>query len=566
MRLRLRFPRKWAIMAIHGDVMSITSGDNSHACLSKNNPIAVPLSKQESKNKQVRYDINCIDFCDEKVMLKTPSMRSEHLGHNDSSSSLSSDVPITKSRVEPNKSSCNHHDDNSSSSLHQEIKKDESLTMQHHRDLVSAIFEIGINKSSPSTVTEMMRNCDEYHLTRERTKSHLQKYRERKQEGKAQFLKEYESFLQQIPESFPNAGHQALEKALGGGRLSDLVGGDAAAICTHLDSNKDNSINLISQMHRDEIDFPALTDTEKETRLGKSLVCIKELLLYVKNFTMERRHRPKAVPSAEITQLCTLLERNHKRNCVPETHDSNIVYHQNHAYYPHHPQAISYASLNYSGIPLTCHPPDYFTQDPSRYYPWHPHGSSISGSDFSSHHPSHIQYSPIPQPQRSNGSPVAWYNEHCHYQGISIEPYREISSWRSYYHPSSLIQSQQPSIQDQTKVLPPENSTCGNHERFSKEQSPSLHDYFSDMEDQPKDQKYEQRQRTPSSFGAGYPPAAITKSMVSPVHRNMFWDESLSPGQRDNHTSHRDRRYNRLQMDMNEAAAHQYPPRKKARR
>lgn len=87
-----------------------------------------------------------------------------------------------------------------------------------HRDFVSAIFDVGLKHSSPSTIVEHMpKNPD---ITTERIKSHLQKYRLHRQKSKQDFMSSYEASLNKFQ-----------DKGLGG--VKSLTNGDAAAHLTY---------------------------------------------------------------------------------------------------------------------------------------------------------------------------------------------------------------------------------------------------------------------------------------------------------------------------------------------
>jgi hypothetical protein len=89
-------------------------------------------------------------------------------------------------------------------------------TSAMHRQFVEAIYEIGINHASPSVIMEHMAymspepvdrmdngtgsSIDSYvasgHITSERVKSHLQKYRKNKKKSKDKFRREYDRWMQ----------------------------------------------------------------------------------------------------------------------------------------------------------------------------------------------------------------------------------------------------------------------------------------------------------------------------------------------------------------------------------
>ena len=62
-----------------------------------------------------------------------------------------------------------------------------------HRDFVSAIFDVGLKHSSPSSILEHMPKNEQ--ITSERIKSHLQKYRVHRNKSKKEFMSSYDASL-----------------------------------------------------------------------------------------------------------------------------------------------------------------------------------------------------------------------------------------------------------------------------------------------------------------------------------------------------------------------------------
>lgn len=173
-------------------------------------------------------------------------------------------------------------------------------TAEQHREFVAAIFEVGLKNCSPSVIMENMRKQPKY-ITRERTKSHLQKYRQTRLKNKDDFLIQYDTFLavsQKIKEdTIKSTGKEpipraVLEAALGGRKTSKLVGGEAAAVLTF------SVLNNCSPDHGpDQIPyravrtfFPALTNQEKESSLGASLLFVKGMLHNMTDVLLKARH------------------------------------------------------------------------------------------------------------------------------------------------------------------------------------------------------------------------------------------------------------------------------------
>jgi SHAQKYF class myb-like DNA-binding protein len=189
---------------------------------------------------------------------------------------------------------------------------DESETnwkIDEHQAFVAAVFEIGLMSCSPSVIMENMISLPPY-ITRERTKSHLQKFRKAKDENKEHFLKEYDEFFKTAEEiktaTTSSKGAVApredaiLSSVIGGRNSNELVGGDAAAILSY------SIINNCQHTTPDptklpfrgaSASFPTLTETEKDSELGASLLYVKGLLSHMTEHLLTTRlcqhHRKK---------------------------------------------------------------------------------------------------------------------------------------------------------------------------------------------------------------------------------------------------------------------------------
>lgn len=85
-----------------------------------------------------------------------------------------------------------------------------------HRDFVSAVFDVGLKHSSPSTVLEHMPKHPQ--ITSERIKSHLQKYRVHRVKSKQEFMSSYEASLRKCKAS--GGFHTAKKKTLSDGETA----------------------------------------------------------------------------------------------------------------------------------------------------------------------------------------------------------------------------------------------------------------------------------------------------------------------------------------------------------
>ncbi|KAL3938297.1 MAG: hypothetical protein SGARI_001793, partial [Bacillariaceae sp.] len=88
-----------------------------------------------------------------------------------------------------------------------------------HRDFVSAIFDVGLKQSSPTTILEQMPKHEQ--ITTERIKSHLQKYRLHRAKSKKEFVSSYEASLRKLQNQEPV-----------GGAANGIAGGEVAAHLT----------------------------------------------------------------------------------------------------------------------------------------------------------------------------------------------------------------------------------------------------------------------------------------------------------------------------------------------
>mmetsp|Transcript_31763 Transcript_31763/g.53055 ORF Transcript_31763/g.53055 Transcript_31763/m.53055 type:complete len:818 (+) Transcript_31763:320-2773(+) len=180
-------------------------------------------------------------------------------------------------------------------------------TEDQHKAFVAAIFEVGLKTCSPSVIMEQMRKHPKY-VTRERTKSHLQKYRITKDKNKEDFLAEYSNFLSKTE----NVKHETIKrgkepipkvvlaKVLGGKKASKLIGGEAAALLSFSVMNNCSTDDGPDQIPFQGVreTFPKLTEGEKQTSLGASLLFVKGLLQNMTDVLLRIRHGIK--PSSGI--------------------------------------------------------------------------------------------------------------------------------------------------------------------------------------------------------------------------------------------------------------------------
>ncbi|CAJ1891567.1 unnamed protein product [Cylindrotheca closterium] len=157
-----------------------------------------------------------------------------------------------------------------------------------HRDFVSAIFDVGLKHSSPSTIMEHMpKNPD---ITTERIKSHLQKYRLHRQKSKEDFMSSYEASLNKFQEK-------------GLSNVKSLTNADAAAHLTYsatMDPTKVAVPPTLAPLPSQEVAarpaqpivyspnvnealmLPQLTEAEKKSPIGASMGYLMGLFFSLK--------------------------------------------------------------------------------------------------------------------------------------------------------------------------------------------------------------------------------------------------------------------------------------------
>ena len=153
-----------------------------------------------------------------------------------------------------------------------------------HRDFVSAIFDVGLKHSSPSTILEHMPKHEQ--ITTERIKSHLQKYRMHRVKSKKEFISSYDASLRE----FQNQGVDSTKP---------VSGAAVAAQLTHEDMTNASTGNrpAIPREAREEnvpprnetLMLPQLTEAEKASPIGSSMGYLMGLFFSLKQQLMMQR-------------------------------------------------------------------------------------------------------------------------------------------------------------------------------------------------------------------------------------------------------------------------------------
>ena len=179
-----------------------------------------------------------------------------------------------------------------------------------HRDFVSAIFDVGLKHSSPSTIMEHMPKHEQ--ITTERIKSHLQKYRLHRAKSKKEFLSSYEASLS----NFQARGLNGVKTISGGdvpAHLSYSVVNESSSPATALATGKGATVQA-SKGHGNEPKFettslgvnsgqngendalmlPQLTEAEKQSPIGAAMGYLMGLFFSLKQQLMIQRAAEKA--------------------------------------------------------------------------------------------------------------------------------------------------------------------------------------------------------------------------------------------------------------------------------
>ncbi|GFH55965.1 hypothetical protein CTEN210_12441 [Chaetoceros tenuissimus] len=141
-----------------------------------------------------------------------------------------------------------------------------------HRDFVSAIFDVGLKNSSPSSILENMVPDDK--ITTERIKSHLQKYRLHRMKSKKEFMESFESTIVQM-----KSGQHDTDP-------TSLSSGEVAA---HLAFATLNDQEVDDDAKGGILQLLKLTEEEMKSPTGSSMAYLTGLFLSLKEQLYEQR-------------------------------------------------------------------------------------------------------------------------------------------------------------------------------------------------------------------------------------------------------------------------------------
>ena len=150
-----------------------------------------------------------------------------------------------------------------------------------HRALVKAIFDLGLKAASPaSLITEMSPVSKAYKgLNLERIKSKLQKYRNKKDQNKEEFMALYDSALVKFCNDFGNGSRIQPRAALPS--IESLGSGEIAAYLTYTVVTEENRVKKRRIVPKfgdaKDLNLPVLTEAEKNSPIGTAFKSLVEL-------------------------------------------------------------------------------------------------------------------------------------------------------------------------------------------------------------------------------------------------------------------------------------------------
>lgn len=178
-----------------------------------------------------------------------------------------------------------------------------------HRDFVSAVFDVGLKHSSPSTVLEHMPKHPQ--ITSERIKSHLQKYRVHRAKSKEQFMSSYESTLKKFQagkmddvtalsdaEVGAHLTHTVMTNATNPRRSSVTLAREGTDSAMQKPAGKQHSAALpfatthgsaALQPDQEALMLPKLTESEKTSPIGAAMGYLLGLFFALKKQLLVQR-------------------------------------------------------------------------------------------------------------------------------------------------------------------------------------------------------------------------------------------------------------------------------------
>lgn len=206
------------------------------------------------------------------------------------------------------------------------------LSEEEHRAFVSAIFNVGVQESSPLAIMDHMnkRSKKEYEgLNLEKVKSKLQKYRKNKSKYKAEFLDAYDTACSEFSNlNDSNIRGKAPYRHLPS--VSSLSSGEVAAFLshstmqegkqdsrTHTDTTVKPDFRYEKVGHERGLNLPIITQDEMKTPVGRAIGVFTTLFLTLKEELYRKRLEEKG--STPDIKLCDRSED--KPRCFRSRYD-----------------------------------------------------------------------------------------------------------------------------------------------------------------------------------------------------------------------------------------------------
>jgi len=186
------------------------------------------------------------------------------------------------------------------------------LSEEEHRAFVSAIFNVGIQESSPMAILDHMnkRSKKEYEgLNLEKVKSKLQKYRKNKSKYKAEFMDAYDTACSEFSNlNDSNIRGKAPYRHLPS--VSSLSSGEVAAFLSHSTMREGTTVEpdfrYEKVRHESGLNLPTITQDEMKTPVGRAIGVFTTLFLTLKEELYRKRLEEKG--STPDIKLCDRSE------------------------------------------------------------------------------------------------------------------------------------------------------------------------------------------------------------------------------------------------------------------
>jgi SHAQKYF class myb-like DNA-binding protein len=192
-----------------------------------------------------------------------------------------------------------------------------------HRDFVSAIFDVGLKHSSPSSIIEHMASHPD--ITTERIKSHLQKYRLHRSKSKQEFMSSYEASLVKFQEK-GISGVKSLANADVAAHLTYTATTDPRRVASNPENQQPKSDQHQPAMYAPQVNealmLPQLSEAEKNSPIGASMGFLMGLFFSLKQQLAQQRDKVNPVACAATDNKAPMVAGDNKTNGdLPQQHD-----------------------------------------------------------------------------------------------------------------------------------------------------------------------------------------------------------------------------------------------------